>query len=512
MNTVNPQSVASKIKALRESSAVADVEMFSRQAWFIQAADLRPGGLPAFVKQLISAAPEHFQFSAMIEAGRPEDSGRYSLRQCLGIWKTLTFNKKTVANQLMRPEATGPSGDDTRDFEDLLAFFVDRKTTVEDATGDKPQAMALRNALARFNLDYLKLECQQIAQSKLPSLLSDICQHESTHLAGTSYCPALPALLTEQIVRHATATRVQLADTVVTKTVFRELEFACSERVPVPIVGESRFGKTQSVKVWCDANPGRARLVTVPDGNREVDFMRAHADAFGIDYNPSTPAPILKDKVEFVLRHSGLMAVYDEAHYLVPSSYHKATPPRRINWVRSKVMDQGVPCAFFATPQSHRQTLEKYVTTTGYRVEQWLGRMAPPVILPDLIPFEQIVAVAKIHFPEIADVLLEELADRSINSEGYLKYIDMAGRRSRFLARERNHAVPTKSDVLDAIEEMMPPAPGPRVVSDCGEAAPLVAERHCNSSASARQFATIEQFSRRGTDTGRLLPAPALVT
>lgn len=508
MNTINPELVASKLKALRETSTVAEVEMFSRQAWSIQAADLRSGGLPAFVQQLISAAPEHFQFRAMVEAGRPEESGRYSLRQCLEIWKELANYKRTVFSQFSVGDPPKMNAVDSIDFEDLLVFFVDRRTTVEDAKGDTPQAVALRSALTRFNLDYLKSDCQKTAQSKLPSLLADICQNDSTRLEGTSYCPALPALLAEQMVRHAASARVQLAETVVTKTVFRELEFACSERVPVPIVGESRFGKTQSVMVWCEAYPGRARLVPVPDGNREVDFMRAHADAFGIDYTPSTPAPVLKDKVEFVLRHSGLMVVYDEAHYLVPSSYHKDTPPRRINWVRSKVMDQGVPCAFFATPQSHQQTLEKYVATTGYRVEQWLGRMAPTVILSDSIPFEQIVAVAKIHFPEIADVLLEELADRSINSAGYLKHIDMAGRRSRFLARERNHAVPTKRDVLDAIDEMMPT--GTRVVSDCGDGIPLVKGR-CSQSALARQAAPVEQFSRRGTDTGKLIPAPALV-
>src|ERR1035438_2913876 len=121
--------------------------------------------------------------------------------------------------------------------------------------------------------------------------------------------------------------------------------------------------------------PGRARLVIVPESNNMADFIRAHADAFGIDYTPGAPITAIKDKVEFVLENAGVMQVYDEAHGLIPISYHKATPPRRLTWVRMKVIDKGVPCAFFATPQSYDQTLDKYVKTTGYRVEQWLGRL-----------------------------------------------------------------------------------------------------------------------------------------
>ena len=62
-------------------------------------------------------------------------------------------------------------------------------------------------------------------------------------------------------------------------------------------------------------------------------------------------------KVEFIHRHSGLFLLYDEAHYLIPANYHKSTPPRRLNWVREQVIDREFGCAFFATPQSYRDTL-----------------------------------------------------------------------------------------------------------------------------------------------------------
>jgi len=160
----------------------------------------------------------------------------------------------------------------------------------------------------------------------------------------------------------------------------------------------------------------QSRMRKARESNREADFIRAQADAFGIDYTPGAPISALKDKIEFVLHHAGVMVVYDEFHFAIPISYHKSTPPRRLNWVRSKVIDQNVPCAFFATPQSYDQTVEKYVKTTDYRVEQWLGRLAPAVILSDVIPFEEILAVARLHFPELTQEQLEEMTDRAILS------------------------------------------------------------------------------------------------
>jgi hypothetical protein len=513
MTTINPELVAAKLKLFRETNPAAAAVKFGEVAWFIQSAALRPGGIGSFVKGLIAEFPEHFQLRSMAAVGKPEKSGRFSLRQCIEIWKELESAPPAVYSRLMmvdygdyQPVRPG----DTLRFDDFLNYFVLKGTTVADATGDSQQAVALRRAFELFNVEFLSRHCQEVAEAKLPALLVDICQNKACALAGPYYCPDLPALLSEAMMRHAGNAQAQLVQTVVTKTIFREFEFACNERVPVPFVGESRFGKTKSVSGWCDAYPGLGRLVTTPDSPREIDFIRAHADAYGIDYTPATSVGVLKDKVEFVVRHSGLMVVYDEAHFLIPISYHKATPPRRLNWVRAKVIDQDVPCVFFATPQSYDQTLEKYVKTTGYRMEQWLGRMAPPVILSDKIPFEEIVAVARKHFPEFPELLLEEIADRAILSDGHLKNMELAGRRARFLARERKHPTPTLQDVMDAIDEMMPSSP--RNVSHQPEvppAAPLPSR--CTQPATAPRVAPANEFSRRGTDTGKLIPAPAMV-
>jgi hypothetical protein len=491
MTPIRADLLAAKLKAARtgeEPQFAAQLEQQPRLAellWFLQAASLQPHGLIGLAERLVKSFPEQFQTEAMLASGVPEKNGCYSFEQCLKVWigdgdsERFWRDSKPADYDHIQAEKIG--------YEEFLGVFVGPEVTPNHFKGNSVAAHTLNCSHKRFNLGWLKARCQGEARSKLPTYLEDLCQTPSVCLEAKYCCPGLNELLFNFMDQHALETSAKIAETVITKTVFRELEFAYTERVPVPIVGESRFGKTKSVSTYCEMYPGRARLVTVPESNREADFIRAHADAFGIDYTPGAPILALKDKVEFVVRHAGVMLVYDEFHFAVPISYHKTTPPRRLNWVRTKVIDQGVRCAFFATPQSYDQTLDKYVKTTGYRVEQWLGRLAPPVLLSDVIPFEEIIAVARIHFPEMAQNLLEEMADRAIISDGHLKNLELAGHRARFLARERSHPKPTIKDVVDACEEMMPTEP--RLVT---EHAPVSALK------SVRRTATAAAVAMRG--------------
>jgi hypothetical protein len=247
--------------------------------------------------------------------------------------------------------------------------------------------------------------------------------------------------------------------------------------------------------------PGLARLVTVPDSNRERDFFAAHADAFGIEYGPGATTAELKRQVEFVHRHSGLFLIYDEAHYLVPVSYHKATPPRRLNWVRCQVIDRGLGCAFFATPQSYRETLDAYVKKTGYCMEQWLGRMAPPVVLPESLDSADVLAVARNHFPDVPEPYLKLISARAMQSEGYLKNVEICVKRARFLAGEHGRRAPALADVQDAIGYTMPQAVPP--VSTAASASRRGSARAMQParSVSAKSPQTVPEaeFPRRGT-------------
>lgn len=265
----------------------------------------------------------------------------------------------------------------------------------------------------------------------------------------------IKAEIYQAMEQHGNDAKEALADTKVSKLIFKELDLALHHKVPVPIIGDSRFGKTKAVSVWCEMRPGKARLVTVPESNREWDFLAAHADAFGIEYNDRTPVQQLKRAVQWVVQHSGLFICYDEAHFLTPVNYCKDTPPKRINWVRCQVIDKGVGCAFFATPQSLNQTLEKYAAKTKYNLEQWIGRLAPPVVLADYYDRDELMAVAAVHFPDFPEKLLALICSRAMQSEGYLKSMEYTARYASALAVERRHRTPTIQDVDEALGRMM---------------------------------------------------------
>ena len=146
---------------------------------------------------------------------------------------------------------------------------------------------------------------------------------------------------------------------------------------------------------------------------------------------------------------------------LIPSNYKQTTAPARLNFVRFNLIDREVGCAFFATPQSYRQTLDQYVKTTGYRMEQWLGRMMRPVILPDNLGKDDLLAVAKCHFPDFDELLLKRIVARALISEGYIKNVEIAAKRARFIAREHGRQKVSLPDVREAIEEVLPETVAP---------------------------------------------------
>jgi hypothetical protein len=85
----------------------------------------------------------------------------------------------------------------------------------------------------------------------------------------------------------------------------------------VRIDGDSRFGKTESVRTWCAMYPGRVRLVDVPCTTADGDLYRAVAEQLGIEFSYNTPAQKLRETLEYVLRFARLMIVLDEGHFLI---------------------------------------------------------------------------------------------------------------------------------------------------------------------------------------------------
>lgn len=447
MNLIRPEILAAKLQRIRNlempdiDAQLKDFPRLLEALWFIEAMGRRPGGLPALVQEMIKQFPQRFGCVSMRGSKWRAGAPPCAVEQCLPVWQY----HAGCGNQWFPQE-----------YQDWLVAFISDTTTAEQLRGLRgKEQQEFQAGWRRYNFDYFTQHYQRQARDRMPALLKDWCEEPSQAFKGASWCPDLRELLFEFMDYYEGEASRSLAQTEVTRIVFDQLDFAHSQKVPVPIVGDTRFGKTKSVSTWCEMRPGRARLVTVPDTGREREFFAAHADAFGIQYQDSTTAAALKRTVEFVSRQSGLFLIYDEAHFLIPTNYTKTTPPRRLNWVRCQIVDRELGCAFFATPQDYSQTLAQYVKATGHNMEQWLGRLAPTVALPAELSREDLKAVARIHFPDLSEELRALIAARAMQSEGYLKNMEFAAKRARYLAQKKNREV-TLEDVDQAIEQMLP--------------------------------------------------------
>jgi len=65
---------------------------------------------------------------------------------------------------------------------------------------------------------------------------------------------------------HSARVDSKLAKTKVVSEVNYTLDYAWSQKGLVKIEGGSRTGKTESVKAWCEKNPGQGWFISMPSG------------------------------------------------------------------------------------------------------------------------------------------------------------------------------------------------------------------------------------------------------
>jgi hypothetical protein len=298
--------------------------------------------------------------------------------------------------------------------------------------------------------------CQDAASEILPGYLARVCNEPQTAIEDPWYFDGLLDALCEFMDNHAARTSASLAMTEVTLKIFDAMEYAWSEKALVHIEGDSRFGKTVSVKTWCAAWPGKARYFAVPCSNSDADLIKAIALSLGMDFSFKTPYRQIKAKVEYIINFSGLMFIADEAHWLLPTRFSANTPPMRLNWLRTEIVDRNCAVVTVSTPQDYRKCVEKFVKATGHNITQFLGRTMLNVSLPNELEQDDLLAVARIHFPELSDDFLQVIVGTSMRSESYLMAVEAIAKRVRFIARRDNHPSVTLKDLKLAISEIIP--------------------------------------------------------
>jgi hypothetical protein len=155
--------------------------------------------------------------------------------------------------------------------------------------------------------------------------------------------------------------------------------------------------------------------------------------------------------------------------------------------------------ALIHTPQTFSQAADSFVKKTKFAMEQFFGRIYRHVQLPKTLPQEDLLAAARIHFPEMDDEQLEEIADEAIVSSNYLQALEAIAKLARYIARREGHRRATSADIEAAAGEVVPrraapmpdsaPEPAEQIEARrvSGRAAASASKRRCKPLATAVQ-------------------------
>jgi hypothetical protein len=472
VGTIRPENVAKKLEAIRNHEypeILAQLTARPRLAemlWFLQYMSMQAGGLVKFCADLVEQLPERFGTETMRAAKRLE----YTLEE-----------KRCIFGELPYRYNPAPMSDPDRESwetEFIAARLDDAPVDEEDLA---PKRREFEKFLKSWTPEEIRASCKEGAAEILPRYLEDLCTQgdkgfteplSQKYWEGPYWFMDDPvAAVFEMMDRRAKEVSKRLAMTAVAKKVFDALDYALQERAMVRIEGDSRFGKSESVKAWAAMRPGLARVVTVPSSDSVAGLLRRVAEALGIPFSYGTRAQVLRERIEYVLRQSSMFLILDESAFLIPQSYTATTAPGRLNWVRTEIADRGLPLALVHTPQTFLPATDKFVKKTGFAMQQFFGRIYRAVQLPAELDRPDLLAVARIHFPEMGDEYLEVIADLAELSENYLQTVEAVAKLARFIARREGHRRVTISDIEAAASEIIPrqAAPAPDANLSAGQ-------------------------------------------
>ena len=325
-----------------------------------------------------------------------------------------------------------------------------------------------RDALAMLDREFFARQCLDIARENLPEYFRAVCEQARVGLApkvrhDSSAAPWYFAEIGKALIRFLDQWKAReqerIAETVIKQQIFKWIGKGLATRLPVAIEGNSRFGKSESIRTFAAMHPGSVRLVETPPSAGVGDLIRDVARALGVEV-PARQQGHLRETVEYVLAHSGLGLIFDEAQFLLPSNFTRHTAPARLNWVRRAVIDRGVSAAFIQTPQSYHSAKKRFVSATSYAMEQWDERMLKTLKLPEEIGEEDLLAIARIHFSGLPEKSLRYVVNACVATHrNYVSDVAKIAAFAKEAARDAGREAIKIEDVLATIADVLPPAP-----------------------------------------------------
>ena len=265
---------------------------------------------------------------------------------------------------------------------------------------------------------------------------------------GFGFFSEIYAALQAERAKRASETGSRLVETGVTRQVFEELDFALESKSFVLIEGREGIGKSEAARAWVAKRPGLAVYVALECGSDETTLYRAIARQIGTSCTYTRKAIEVRMRVQDALQPGQIMLVIDEAHFLWPQSERsERTAPRRLDWLRTALIDFGVPVALISTPQYFSRQCDRF-RKCGWNANQIQRRLARTAVLPEKIEKKDAVAVAQSYFPAVPAYEAKRIGGVACMSIGYLSTISHLRKRVDYLARRHSNV-----DELELVEQ-----------------------------------------------------------
>jgi hypothetical protein len=442
---IRPEILAQKLDALRNfaaptfAAAVAACPRLIELLWFIQWFSLQPGGLPKFVERFLALCGNRIGTGVMHRIGKTDEpytaQERQEVIESIPEWTML----KVFGRQEENPHVS-----------EILNEF-NNEMRGEDSYGLAPRGRPNLALVNKRNHAYFYGCCDEIAMTALPDGLFRFCTKPDAVLPDAWYFADLQGALMEMMDAHKAGAEQRLPKTIIAEIVHETMDFAWEYRTMAELIGDSRFGKTESIKTWCDMYPGRVRLVKTPCDNLDRSLLEALAKAAGIEVTLNLTGRELKTKVEYVLTHSGLMWVFDEAAWLLPQRYTAKTVPMRLNYVSSQILENGCPVVLVKTPQYFDEAAKTFEKVTCFNMVQFRSRIKRSVELPKELPEKDLYAVVDAWLPGLFAGGSKRIVGVALSSETYLSAVENIATNAGAVAKKKGHAQIQPDDLEEGI-------------------------------------------------------------
>lgn len=412
----------------------------------------QPGGLAGLVKELLAKYPERIATEAMVKTGRKAGQ-EYTADEVRAVRGDFAGTYLLKGELSFMEEAALPEPEHSWDSVPGSKFLKERARKLRQLKAEAEKWPE------RYPVDLFASKCREAVETHLEELLAKICLDPALDLGAVRpwYFPRLVETLDDYFAARAASIMNGMVLTSIGEMVRESIDYGWQTGSMVLIEGEMRTGKSFAATRLCDMLPGRYRYVQVPPTADDIGFFKAIADALGLSKRTTLKAVELRERVSAVLRESGLMLIFDEAHYLMPIHTRISSLPTRANWIICELINQQLPCALILTDQFEAR-LKHVVDQTGWKAGQLLYRAGQRFRLPGKLTVKELGAIAKVHLPEADQPMITRLATYGAVSPGSCAVVAFRARRARYLAEQDGRAIASYRDVEKAIsEDALPP-------------------------------------------------------